>query len=138
MASTTDDLVLYLTTTSASIPTPHGTAGVDFLSGLLPATPDAALAILGLPTSPPAETFTLLPVFTMETVRLLVRNPVYATAETKAWAAWAALAKVLNQTINGTRYLSITATQTPYLFERDANRRNIFSCDFLVRREISA
>lgn len=61
--------------------------------------------------------------FTFPNVQFRVRNTDDATAFTIAEAAAEALAKVANQTIEGTFYRSVNLINQPGLIERDANNQ---------------
>jgi minor capsid protein len=61
----------------------------------------------------------------------------YAAGRTKIGAVRQALDGLTNQTLSGTRYLSIFAENEPHLIERDANQRVLFGCDFNVVKEPS-
>lgn len=72
----------------------------------------------------------------MPRLQLRVRNTDEATAITKAQNAAAAFSKVANQSIEGTRYRSVTVLQAPGLLYRDANNRGNYGFNIAVEREV--
>jgi hypothetical protein len=65
-----------------------------------------------------------------------VRSASYATARSKAGAAWGRLHKFAG-TLSGVRYLLIEATQSPFPLTRDDAGRWIIACNFNAAKELS-
>lgn len=114
-----------------------GTVGTTVFKGLLPSTPDDALAVFESGAGPasvhgmargPGTALVERP-----HVQVLSRAP---RADTARWVAQqsVALLDALNRTINGVRYLSVYALQTPFFLERDETDRVTFAVNFEVLR----
>ena len=63
-------------------------------------------------------------------LQVLTRALDYPTAETAARAVYTALLGCREQTINGTRYISVLPISQPFFLERDHIPRVIFSCNY--------
>lgn len=106
----------------------HGTYGTDLFRGGLPADPTAAVAVI--PTVGLADDYiqeSSDPAYQNPRFQVLVRAATYDAAEVKAEAVYAALARVTNTTLSGTRYLSLRPLQQPFLLRRDENRNVEFT-----------
>ena len=131
-----EELGLALTTPTAPITVSHGTLATDLFIGVLPDAPDACIALLEIPGSPPEETMRPLPVAENQTLQVLVRNPSFSTAQDTARALWLDLQRLIEVDLSGTRYHAVRSPQSPFLLERDASRRNVFSCTYTVSRKV--
>ena len=133
MANLLVDLGGYIDTNFAGL-----TLGTNFFYGLLPESPDNAVAIY--------ENSGVSPIFTQGTVntpaierpqlQFLVRNTSYETGIALANSLYLFITAIANQTINSTNYLRVVAISNPSVIERDQNKRIIFTCNFDVQRLI--
>ncbi len=60
------------------------------------------------------------------------RAVAYSTAQSLAVDVWTLLSKVINETLTSTKYLKISAVQSPFALDRDDQDRMIFVCNFDV------
>ncbi len=90
-------------------------------------TMGAGASAIGAPTAP----------VELPRVQVLSRSPIYATARAKAQDAFNLLDGIAARTINGVRYLYITAVQSPMDLGRDKNNRAHFSVNFDVVKAVS-
>lgn len=125
------DLGGYLDSNSSSI-----TLGTNFFYSTIPESPDNCVALIedGGVTPLFTQGSNNLPVIERPEVQIIVRHTSYETGRALANELYRILTQVANQTINGTRYLRVQAIATPALFNRDDNRRSLFSCNFEVQR----
>jgi hypothetical protein len=70
-------------------------------------------------------------------VQVVSRAATYATARARAQDAFMLLDGLANRTINGVRYLSITAVQSPFDMGRDDNNYPRVACNFDVVKSLS-
>ena len=113
------------------------TDGTGIFAGELPAGVINGAALTLYPGSPPEHNLKKTGMtLEMPRLQLTVRNTVEATAITKAQDAAKALSKIANQTIEGTRFRSVTVLQTPGLLYRDASNRPVYGCNIACEREI--
>lgn len=131
-----EELALALTTPTAPVTTSHGVLASTLFMGILPDTPDICVALLEIPGGPPEETMQPLPVAENQTLQVLVRNPSYAAGLAAARLIWLDLQRLVEVDLTGTRYHAVRAGQSPFLLERDASRRNLFSCTYTVSRKV--
>ena len=112
-----------------------GTRAVDLFEGDLPISPDACVAVIEYPGVGPDYTLGTGVSYEYPRIQVLVRNPIRATAESKANAAFKALAAVVNQSLSGVSYLAITPLQSPFLLEREKDAlqrwKLAFNCQVL-------
>lgn len=69
-------------------------------------------------------------------IQLMVRGTDHDTVRDLIRTLWAWLGKVTNMDLDGTRYQSIRAMQSPFLLRRDDNKRWIFAANFHVIKEV--
>lgn len=111
-----------------------GTVGTNLFKGLMPESPDAAVAVFeysGLEVQRVQEVAGVA--YEQPRIQVMSRAATYAAARQKAEAVYAALATVKNQELSGIRYLRIQPLQPPFLIGRDANSRPliVFNCQIL-------
>jgi hypothetical protein len=70
-------------------------------------------------------------------VQLVRRSATYQKARADMNVAWKTLDGAGDRTINGTRYLWIEATQSPFALGRDETSRPLMACNFLVCKALS-
>lgn len=127
-----DDLSDYLSTNGV------GTVGTNLFKGTLPSTPDAAVALFKTGGPAPVNMMGAGPgtaVVERPHVQVLARDTRSDAAEKKAQDVWSLLDAFGDKTINGVRYLSVYALQTPFFLNRDGSGREVFACNFEVTRE---
>lgn len=116
----------------------HGTVGTTMFKGPMPAQPDACVAILGpYGGAPPVHVMSAGPgtaPLEYPRVQVLTRDTRYDAAEKKAQDLWFSLDAFTARAINGVAYKSIDALQSPFFFERDANNRTVFACNYEIAR----
>lgn len=115
-----------------------GTVGTTIFEGELPAGIVNGMVLTLYPGAPPEHALNGVAGATLEITRLQfrVRNTSEATAIANAQAAAASLSKVANQTIEGTRYRSVTVLQAPGLLYRDENNRPNYGFNIEGEREV--
>lgn len=115
---------------------PYGTLATNLFLGMMPDAPHSCVTLHALPGTPPSETFAVLPHAENLTLQVLVRDPTYASAESRAREIWLDLLEVIDVPLSGHHYYRISSAQSPYLLERDETRRCIFAVNFIVMRSL--
>lgn len=95
-----------------------GTLGTTLFVGTLPEAPDAAVAVLATGGAGPQYTISGT-AYSVERAQVVVRATSYNAAQTTAAAAYSACLAWRNGVQNGTRYLSFTVLQNPFLLGLD-------------------
>lgn len=110
------------------------TLGTNLFMGRLPDSPDTCCAVYQYGGEEPMNVMggDSMPPLEEPRVQVLVRATGYATAQSTATTIWTYLETVLNENLSGTRYLRISAVQSPFPLERDAQDRVIFAQNFRV------
>lgn len=117
----------------------HGTFPGTIFASQLPATPDAAVAVVRYAGEAPAFVHDLAGIaLDRPRVQVLVRELTYSAAEARAGAICNTLARVANAALAGVPYPRITPLQTPFPLERDANGRVVFVCNYACLRAAAA
>lgn len=120
----------------------HGTVGTDLFKGLLPAQPDACVAILGpYGGAPPVEAMAGAAgraLAERPRVQVVARAPRHDAAHKKARDLWRSLDGLPARSINGVAYLSVFALQTPFHLETDGNGRAVIACNYEVVRSAAS
>lgn len=114
-----------------------GTPGTDLFSSIEMDTPDNQVVIYEYPGGLPVETMGVArkPQVSRPRIQIVCRGTSWDVASAKADAVWNLLSAVLDQTINGVRYLKITALQKPFLLKRDEKQRVSIACNYECDRE---
>lgn len=126
---------MLLDETIAFLRTQPGLASVSIHAGLLPATPDIAMAVYEFGGPSPDLGFGVPGVqYEHPSLQIVCRGVVrdYDGPRDMIQLAYLALATVQAQTLTGTLYLMIRPQQNPFLRERDAKERCVFVCNFSV------
>lgn len=100
--------------------------------GDMPDTPDNVFTLFRTGGADPAHSFDDRE-FTRPTIQVRIRNISYTMAETKAEQVSAALDGLTEQTINGTRYISIMQQGDILPIGKDAKGRSELTVNFQVR-----
>lgn len=114
--------------------------GTTLFANILPDTPAAAVAVYEYPGGEGQDTFqdpnlpAGLPTIAEHKFQVVVRDPNAQTARSTIDTVHKALAKVVNLTINGARYLRIAPNQEPFFLHRDAQRRVYYACNYTASR----
>lgn len=110
-------------------------AGTSLFYNFLPDTPNRAASIIETGGSAPARAFgSTGPSWEQGRVQVACRSTSSATARGDIDAAFVLLEAVQNQTLTSNVFLRISAVQSPFLMERDAQGRPVFACNFDVWR----
>ncbi len=121
-----DDLGFYLQAQGV------GTVDQTIFLGQVPETPDDVIVLLEYGGAPPMHTHDN-PQRAIEYPRVQVtaRSKSYQTARQNCEAALSALDRIVNTSINGTRYLRCLAQQAPFLLGKDQNARHqvVVNCE---------
>lgn len=127
-----DDIGGYIDTNTAL------TLGTNLFLSLMPETVDNCVVVVE--NAGIAPTFTMgsvhLPQIERPEVQIVVRNTSYSTGRSTAETVYRLLTQITNQTINGNFYHRIDAIASPALYERDINKRVLFSTNFHVMRAL--
>lgn len=102
--------------------------------GEMPDVPDNAIALFRSGGADPTHSFESR-LFSNPTFQVRVRNISYAMAETKAQQVALALDGLTEQTINGTRYISIMQQSDLLPIGKDSKGRSEFTLNFQARVE---
>lgn len=114
-----------------------GTIGTDLFVSELPAGKPEGMVLTMYPGAPPELTCGSNGITVdMPRFQFQAHYATETTAIAKAEAAATALAKVANQSIEGTRYRSVTVLQTPGLLYRDKNNRSVFGFNGEAERDV--
>lgn len=114
-----------------------GTIGTDLFVSELPAGKTDGMVVTQYPGAPPELVCGTQGIrLDMPRFQFRCRYASEATAITKAEAAATALAKVENQSIEGTRYRSVIVLQTPGLLYRDENNAPNWGFNFEAERDV--
>jgi hypothetical protein len=62
----------------------------------------------------------------------------YLAPRQKAEAAYRALTQIQAKVLSGTKYLFVSAIQSPFLLTRDDNERVLIACNYSITKELSA
>lgn len=127
-----DDLSDYLSSQGI------GTIGTDLFKASLPSTPDAAVALFKYGGPAPVHMMSAGPgtaIVERPHLQVLARHTHPANAEKKAQDIWTLLDALGDKTINGVRYLSVYAIQTPFFFQKDETGRFTYACNYEIVRE---
>lgn len=113
------------------------TLGTDLFLGLMPEEPSDVVALYENSGVPPISTLGSVnrPPITRPELQVLVRNGSYSTGRTLADDIWQLLTAVTNATINGNLYHRVEAISSPFVVERDSNRRVLISCNFNTMKD---
>ena len=122
------DVATYLDSQLASL-----TLGTNLFLGRLPDGPDTCVALIESGGMAPSATMADgKPLVSRPRIQVFVRAKAYSDAETLASSVWNALEGVLNENLTATRYYNITAVQSPFSLERDAQDRQVMTQNFQV------
>ena len=120
-----DDIASYLQTSGV------GTVGTNIVKGFFPNAPDSLVAVFEYSGLPPDKTANI----ESPQLQVRVRGTDYNTAKKKIIDCQTALHTLWEQTINGNRYLYISANGSPAYMRKDANNRHEFVQNYTVIRE---
>jgi len=140
MAELLDDIGTYLVAQSVGTLYVAGlsSSSVAIYLGMMREENDRNVTLIELPGLPPTETMgdSTAPIYATHRLQVLCRHVAedYVNALALANQVYDALVLVANETINGTYYLKVSATQTPTLLEWDDEHRAVFACTYLVVR----
>lgn len=110
-------------------------AGTSLFYNFLPSEPSRATSIIETGGSAPARAFgSTGPSWEQGRVQVACRSTSSATARADADAAFALLEAVQNQTLTSNVFLRVSAVQSVFLLERDAQGRPVFGCNYDVWR----
>ena len=128
------DIATYLDTQLASL-----TVGTNLFAGVLPETPQTAVALFESTSMPPMETHGTgtRPVIERPRLQVIVRSSDYAGARSLADDVWEVLQAVSGQTFSGTRYLRIASIDSPQFLDRDSQQRPRFTTNYDTWKELS-
>jgi hypothetical protein len=109
-----------------------GVRGQDLFAGRMPEEPDEVIALMSYPGEAPVFTHDRPGEINYERPRaqVMVRSRYRANAEAKAQAILVALSAIVEQEIQGTRYLRVIPLQSPFVAGRDNNDRTLIACNY--------
>jgi hypothetical protein len=114
----------------------YGTIGTDLFYPEMPDQPDDCLALADFPAGAPEMQLGYGRVgLEILRVQVTVRAALYDTGRTRIEGIVTELAKVLNQSVSGVRYLATVPNRTPSSIGRDPNGQYLFTVDFDVMKE---
>jgi len=120
--SVVEDIVTYLQTSGI------GTKNTDIFGYSMPETPNNCIVVYPTGGYPRDKAgFIEYP-----TIMIHVRNELASTAESKINAILEALHRVVNTTMNGTRYLSVYARDEGVSLGKDDQQRSTWSVNFEI------
>lgn len=112
-----------------------GTRGTDLFTGIMPDTPDSAVALLERGGSRPE--------FVLNKKSINLENPAvsvwsrdfsYLAARQKSQDALDALVSIANTTLSSINYLRATPSTSPFLLKRDDNDRVIIAFNVSITK----
>mgnify|MGYP001559215450 CR=1 FL=1 len=112
--------------------------GFEMFKTLMPDSPDQVIALFETGGGPPVHAMNAGPgtaVVERPHVAVWTRAAIPTTARKKAQDVFFSLDALGDKTINGVRYLSVFALQSPFLLQRDETSRPIYVTNFEVVRE---
>ena len=110
-------------------------AGTSLFYNYLPDTPNRAGSIIETGGVAPARAFgSTGPSWEQGRIHMVCRATSSATARADADAAWALLEGIQNQTLTSNVFLRVSAVQSVFLLERDAQGRPVFAANYDVWR----
>jgi hypothetical protein len=118
------------------------TRGTDMFLGRLPTEPSECCALVEYSGDPPlrnqSEGAARSGAQSGERprVQLLCRATDYDTGRSLIQSIWQALDGIVNQTVNGTFYVRVSAINSPFFLMRDDNERWIFAANFSVTKAV--
>ena len=129
MANVLDDLATRIATAIS------GTVGTDVFKSLLPATPDAAVAVIETGGMAPEKRFGTKGIeWERPAVQVIVRGAPgdYETARTTCQTIFENVAEIETEDLSGTRYYLSEPLQNPFSLDRDEKSRPAvaFNCLF--------
>lgn len=125
-----EDLGAYLDSNST-----RWAAGTSLFYNFMPSEPNRCGAIIETGGSAPARAFgSTGPSWEQGRVQVTCRSTSSATARADIDAAFVLLEAVENETLTSNYFLRVSAVQSPFLMERDAQGRPVFGCNFDVWR----
>ena len=125
-----EDVGAYLDTNSTRF-----AAGTNLFYNFMPSEPSRATSIVETGGSPPARAFgSTGPSWEQGRVQITCRSTSSQQARADADAAFALLEAVENETLSSNYFLRISAAQSVFLLERDAQGRPVFACNYDVWR----
>lgn len=113
------------------------TLGTNLFIGRLPDSPDLCCAVFQYGGEEPLNMMggDAMPPIEQPRIQVLVRATGYSTAQSTITAIWGYLEAILNENLTGDRYLRVSAVQSPFPMERDAQDRIVFAQNFRVQKE---
>lgn len=114
----------------------HG-QGTNLYIGSLPDSPDVVAAIYQYAGRPPQSVLDRAGIRRERPgLQVLVRSSpnAYADAEARAYAIFGLL-QVANGTLGSGFYQQVEPFGSPFLLQRDGNRRAVIACNYLVSRD---
>ena len=114
-----------------------GGQGTNLYIASLPDTPDVVAALFQYPGRPPLGVLNVAGIRQERPgLQVLVRSSpnAYADAEARAYAIYRLL-QVANGTLGSGFYQQVEPLGSPFLLQRDANRRAIVACHYAVSRD---
>ncbi len=132
-----DDIAAYLVAQSTLFSLLSGTTG-NLTKTFMPSTgaPDTLTTLFETPGSGTVFEFSTSTspsrVLTQPSLQALSRSTSAQTAQTHSETIWGLLDGLSGAALSGTTYVQITADQSPFQADRDANQRHIWSVNFTV------
>lgn len=114
------------------------TLGTNLFLGRMPDAPDTCVAIFETGGTFPSHTMggASSPVFERGRVQVVTRAATYSTCRTLAGDVWATFEQIADEALTGTRYLRVTAVQSPFPTERDSSDRVLIVQNFDVIKSL--
>ena len=110
-----------------------GTFGADLFIGQIPPSPDDCIALFEYAGEPPDLHWE----GEYPGLQVIARAKKYTDARSTIEQVKNVLHGVVEETINGTRYLLIHARQSPETLGKDENGRQLFVVNFRIIKEVS-
>jgi len=120
------------------------TEGTDLFLGVLPSNPSLCCALVEYEGETPLRTQNEGAAHSSAQggerprFQLLCRDTDYETGRSLVKSIVTVLDAIVNETIEGTFYVRVSALQSPFLLERDENSRWIFAVNFAVIKNVGA
>jgi hypothetical protein len=108
------------------------TLGTNLFLGRMPDAPDTCVALYETGGQPPTDVFGADSAPPIETAGVMchTRATSYSACQSLAVDIMKTISKVINESLSGTAYYKVQASQSPFALIRDDQDRMLFSCNF--------
>lgn len=131
-----EDVADYIATLGQGV---RSGSGINTFAYRLPADPAGAAAVLPYSGGASYRTFSKVAAFEVARFQVIVRGATQSDdsgAWARAYAIYRGLDQIVDQTLNGVKYIQIEALQPPFALNRDDNERIQIVCNYEAWKEL--